>query len=410
MTTDFHCILVEFCFLAKGICLLKINVRMKKVWDFCLYLCYRFLSEINKTFCIATEEQLRKILRQIRFPQLCGALVCPCTFYFCNSSTDSNFSFSLSVSVSDRCSCPCNVNSTMEQVPRNALDVVFVMDKRVVRHQRNYTWLSTLVTDYIEPHLLKKGVGKTCFNRYSMALFHAGRHTSSNDSHANYLKHNVSSTLMTASEFDIFASALTNFEESTPLITADHGCEAMMDALRKLPFRKCPSIAENILLFTDKDGEQACFPHEEDYIKMRETLSGHGFTLNVIIDRRLGNISGNPVLGIDAHHTAFVLTKPNRKNWMAKVGFPIVINRTKRRSYVRLAMELGGGVWDINAVTHSEKARLAFADVLATGVHKQMQTCRLCTCQSDASYHCSLQYVRRTLNKEGKIPAVRRRC
>ena len=218
------------------------------------------------------------------------------------------------------------------------------------------------------------------------------------------LKHNVSSTLMTASEFDIFASALTNFEESTPLITADHGCEAMMDALRKLPFRKCPSIAENILLFTDKDGEQACFPHEEDYIKMRETLSGHGFTLNVIIDRRLGNISGNPVLGIDAHHTAFVLTKPNRKNWMAKVGFPIVINRTKRRSYVRLAMELGGGVWDINAVTHSEKARLAFADVLATGVHKQMQTCRLCTCQSDASYHCSLQYVRRTLNKEGKNP------
>lgn len=277
---------------------------------------------------------------------------------------------------------------------------MFVVDQPEEAASSNFSWLGSLVSDYIEPRLSLRGIGTVCPNNYAIVNHvQKKRGTKTMTTFEVVTDPGVNSTLMTSLDFSQAVSG-SPVQVKVKTILGENRCVSLREAKQHVGTRSCMNIAQILVLVTNTNGDESCFNNERRFAKTRSRLRNGGVMLNAIMDERL-RAGDSALLGIDASHLAYSLTRhPTRTEEVS-----VKVNKTWRSSFARLALELGGSVWDIREIRRSDQQQQMFGQAFATEIARQMRACRLCSCRKAYRYRCSLMYTR--VHGQAR---VKRRC
>lgn len=248
-----------------------------------------------------------------------------------------------------------------------------------------HRWLKSIVYR-LDSALKAKSVGILEPNRFGLVAY-ANNELGRTDQLGTILMMDENAHRMMGSAQDFHRAVNKQLRQSGRY---EDGYSAIRRALDGKNFRS--GTAKLILLVTDEDRD--ILNSSITYDSIYNALESEGVILNAVINQGFES-SGKVALGIDASRNAYFMQRVvNVTGRSRQVGYnvkskgqpvPDSGHGTTYGDYTLLALQTGGGAWDLNRLRKggavAEAFTQAFVDVKVKEALSQLEMCRVCMCE-----------------------------
>eukprot|EP00117_Sycon_ciliatum_P048173 scpid2370/ scgid5761/ Sushi, von Willebrand factor type A, EGF and pentraxin domain-containing protein 1; CCP module-containing protein 22; Polydom; Selectin-like osteoblast-derived protein; Serologically defined breast cancer antigen NY-BR-38 len=266
-----------------------------------------------------------------------------------------------------------------------ASDVVIVVDESASM-EGEHAWLPGMIEN-LERSLIERQIGNspTLPNMYSLVGY-GQRDNNLPKLYPHAYEDGQGRRLFPARSFPSAAQGLF----ADDLGKTEDGYLAIKYALDEIPLRRGQDVIYNVIFISDEDRDT--LPGGENLTRpvMKRTMRnihGKGALLNVVVDQQFA-CGDTPALGVDFNRKGYVeqLNTGGEFNTCDRGRLTSFYEGT-RRDFTTLALELSGAAWDINLLRRGGPTAVAFTgaftQVKTSEVLRQIDLCRICTCQDD---------------------------
>ena len=230
--------------------------------------------------------------------------------------------------------------TTLFCLPGGCVDVAFVVDESAsaqVDHVRIPQLLASLERGFLASQL---GTTASCRNRYGVVGF--GRRVP--QAGARVLSSTSGQNMVSAAEAGFLAQQLTSDAEGR----LEDGYQAVNTALEDLSFRTSSQVEKFIILVTDEDRDTLAEGRQVTRSEISRKLLDRGFALYAIVDNRLQTQASGGISALGLSWPGPWYTLGNcQVTQGGGIGLLSSGFSETTRDYATLALEVGGGAFDI---------------------------------------------------------------
>ncbi|XP_065179368.1 sushi, von Willebrand factor type A, EGF and pentraxin domain-containing protein 1-like [Sycon ciliatum] len=266
-----------------------------------------------------------------------------------------------------------------------AVDAVLVVDQSRSMGDE-IEWLKTLIP-ILNSNLLTADIGSSpaCPNRFAVVGF---ARRSPNET-ASLYRSASGSSLFSIREYPAAVALLSEDAQGR----VEDGYQAMDYALENIPLRSTTAdcaVARTMFLLTDEDRDAGRLGRDITISSIRSKLSTYQVQLNVIVDS-IFTVDGAQGVGRTDSVGFRQSGDPNQCNVLSRSVRTRFAYGNTNRTYIDLALRLGGGAWDINLLRNAslrDTMTCSIVNLQVAEIPSQLQVCEICSCSVDHDEVC----------------------